>query len=146
MRCIFCDIVAGREPASRIFEDDRIVAFMDIRPVRAGQALIVPRAHIDHFCDLPDDLATHIFLAGQQLARTMQEVLSPVRVGTVVHGFGVPHAHLIVIPLEHPWDITSSANALLDDGNIIFKWEQVPLMPRAELDEMAARLRTEHDA
>jgi histidine triad (HIT) family protein len=145
MSCIFCDIVAGRAPASRIFEDDRIIAFMDIRPVRRGQALIIPREHIDHFSDLPDDLAVHIFRAGQQLARVMRIAMTPARVGTVVHGFGVPHAHLVVIPLEHPWDITSSANARIEDGAVVFRWEQVPLASRDELDAAAALLR-QHNA
>jgi histidine triad (HIT) family protein len=143
--CVFCEIVANRVAASRIFEDEHIIAFMDIRPVRRGQAVIIPRRHIDHFSELPDDLAVHVFLAGQHLARTMRRVLSPLRVGTVVHGFGVPHAHLVVMPLEHPWDITSAAFSLIEDGAVVFRWEQVAHADRDDLDAMAARLR-EHDA
>jgi diadenosine tetraphosphate (Ap4A) HIT family hydrolase len=66
--CIFCDILAGRAPATFVHRDDRLAVFMDIRPVRTGQVLIIPRVHIDHFSDLPDDDALNIFQFGQRLA------------------------------------------------------------------------------
>jgi len=138
--CIFCAILSGAAPASRVYEDEHILAFMDTRPVRAGQVLVVPKQHIDHFCDLPDELATRVLLLGQRLARALQAEHQPARVGMVVHGFGVPHAHLIVLPLHHAWDITSAANAYLDNGQIKFRWEQLPLTPRAELEALAGQL------
>jgi histidine triad (HIT) family protein len=137
MACIFCRILEGREPASFIHQDDHIAAFMDIRPVRPGQAIVIPRLHVDHFCDLPDDLATRVFLFGQQLSRTLRDLFQSPRVGMVVHGFGVPHAHLNVLPLQHTTDITSARNALLENGVIRFRYEQVPLVERGELDRMA---------
>ena len=140
--CIFCDILAGRAPASFVYRDDRLAAFMDIRPVRTGQVLIVPHAHIDHFSDLPDDDALNIFQFGQKLARAMRRSLEGERVGMVVHGFGVPHAHLVVLPLLEGPDITSAQNAVLVDGEVRFRWEQVPLAPSAELEQTAQRLRT----
>jgi histidine triad (HIT) family protein len=140
INCVFCAILRGTEPVSRVYEDDHLLAFMDIRPVRAGQLLIVPRQHTDHFCDLPDELAMRVLQLGQRLARVLRESLQPQRVGMIVHGFGVPHAHLIVLPLQHVWDITSSANACLEGDAVKFRWEQVPLAPRAELDALAAQL------
>ena len=140
--CIFCDILAGRAPASFVYRDDRLAAFMDIRPVRTGQVLIIPHAHIDHFSDLPDDAALEIFQFGQRLARAMRNSLELKRVGMVVHGFGVPHAHLVVLPLLEGPDITSAQNAVLVDGEVRFRWEQVPLAPRAELEQTAQELRT----
>ncbi len=139
--CVFCAILAGREPASFVHHDDHLAAFMDIRPVRAGQVLIVPRSHIDHFSDLGDEDASRIFLFGQKLARAMRNTIAPRRVGMVVHGFGVPHAHLVVLPIMVGPDITSAQNAVLEDGVIRFRWEQVPVAPRAELDANAQVLR-----
>ena len=140
--CIFCDILAGRAPASFVYRDDRLAAFMDIRPVRTGQVLIIPHAHIDHFSDLPDDDALEIFQFGQRLARAMRNSLELKRVGMVVHGFGVPHAHLVVLPLLEGPDITSAQNAVLVNGEVRFRWEQVPLAPRAELEQTAQLLST----
>jgi histidine triad (HIT) family protein len=140
--CIFCSILEHSAPASFIYQDDEIAAFMDIRPIRPGQVLVIPRLHIDHFCDLPDDLAMRVLRFGQRLSRALREVVQPVRVGLVVHGFGVPHAHLNVVPLHHIWDVTSAQNALIEDGRVKFRYEQVPLVDRAELDRMAERIRT----
>ena len=67
---------------------------MGIRPARPGELMIIPKEHVDHFCDIPDD--AHILLVAQRLSRSIRRTLSPPRVGLVVHGFGVPHAHLIV--------------------------------------------------
>ncbi len=55
-------------------------------------------------------------------------------------GFGVAHAHLIVVPQHGPTDITSSRFAYLDEGTIEYGIEHVPVVPRAELDDMAAAL------
>ncbi len=140
VNCVFCAILRGTEPVSRVYEDEQLLAFMDVRPVRPGQLLVIPKQHIDHFCDLPDELATRVLLLGQRLARVLRASLKPQRVGMIAHGFGVPHAHLIVLPLQHVWDITSSANAYLEGGAVKFRWEQVALAPREELDALAAQL------
>jgi histidine triad (HIT) family protein len=139
-RCIFCAIRAGSEPCSRVYQDEHVLAFMDIRPVRPGQLVVIPGQHIDHFCDLPDDLAAHVLLTGQRCARALREMFQPQRVGMIVHGFGVPHAHLLVLPLHHVWDITSAANGYIEEGAIRFRWDQVALAARGELDHLAARI------
>ena len=82
--CVFCRIVAGREPCSRVHEDDISLGFMGIRPARPGELMIIPKEHIDHFCDIPDDLAAHILLVAQRLSRAIRRTLSPPRVGLVV--------------------------------------------------------------
>ncbi len=51
--CIFCEIVDRRAEASVVYEDEQIMAFMTIRPVNPGEFLIIPKQHIDHFCDIP---------------------------------------------------------------------------------------------
>lgn len=143
MTCVFCRIVERTEPASIVYEDEQTLAFMDIRPVRTGQLLVIPKQHTDHFADLPDDLASALFLIGQQLSRALRSVLAPLRVGMVVHGFGVAHAHLIVLPLEHAWDITSAQAAGVENGRVHFRWEHLPLAERGALDALAGRLRRE---
>ena len=140
---MFCEIRDRRAPASLVYEDERVLAFMDIRPIRRGQLLIVPRHHVDEFADLPDDLAAAAFMVGQRLARALRGVVSPKRVGMIVHGFGVPHAHLVVVPLEHPWDITAAQFARIEDGRLSFRWEEVPLADRRDLDDVAGRMRAE---
>ena len=54
--CIFCKIIAGEAPVSVVYEDESVLALMNIRPIHPGELMVVPKEHTDHFCDLPDDL------------------------------------------------------------------------------------------
>jgi histidine triad (HIT) family protein len=139
--CTFCEIVAGRGPASVVYDDDRILAFMTVNPTRPGEFLLVPKAHVDHFCDLDDALSAHLCVVAQRLSRNLRERLRPLRVGWVVHGFGVAHAHLIVVPQHDPADIVSGRHVLVEEGVVRFSAEHLPTPPRAELDRLARLLR-----
>jgi histidine triad (HIT) family protein len=79
--CIFGKIVSGSSPSSKVYEDDSVLAFLDIQPVRRGQTLIIPKQRIDHFSDIPDDLAQRVFLVGHRLSRVIRKMLEPERVG-----------------------------------------------------------------
>lgn len=139
--CVFCSIRDGHAPATVVSDSERVLAFMDIRPIRPGQLVVIPKQHVDEFGDLDDALAAEVFLEAQWLSRGLRSLLSPKRVGCVIHGFGVRHAHIVVIPLEHPWDITASQFAEIRDSRVEFRWEAVPLADRQALEELAARLR-----
>lgn len=141
MSCVFCAILNGKQPASLVHADEQVIAFMDIRPARPGQLLVIPRVHVDHFHDLPDDLAAHVLLVGKRIARALMDIYRPARVGMFVHGFGVPHAHLNVMPLHHTWDLTSVHYSYIEDGEVKFAWEKVPLAERAALDAHAEQIR-----
>ena len=138
--CVFCQIVAGEEPASVLYEDESVLALMNIRPIHPGEFMVIPKEHVDHFCDLPDDLACRILVQAQRLSRNLRERLKPERVGLVVHGYGVPHAHLIVAPQHGPDDITSGRMAYLEGGRIKFGVGHLNEPPRAELDRLARLL------
>src|SRR4051794_34973567 len=112
--CLFCKIVAGEIPSTRVAEDDRTVAFMDINPATRGHLLVVPRAHARDVRDIdPDDLAA-VAQAAQRIAATMPERLGADGVN-LLNSCGraawqtVFHFHLHVIPryaadpLRLPW-------------------------------------------
>ena len=138
--CIFCEIAAGRAAASVIHADATCLAFMTLRPVRPGEFLLIPRDHVDHFSDLPDATAAHLMVAAQRLARVARTVLRPLRMGYVVHGFGVAHAHLNVVPQHDPTDIVSALHVDAPGGFRIDQ-EGTPAWDRTDLDAMADRLR-----
>lgn len=140
MSCVFCDIVQGRAPASVIYRDDTMVAFMGIRPIAPGECLVIPTAHIDHFTDLGDATSQKIIVLAQRLGRRLRSHFSPQRVGMVVHGYGVAHAHLILVPQHAPDDITSGRFARIENGRIVFSEDVLPFADRTELDEQAQRL------
>ncbi|MEX3015418.1 HIT family protein [Gymnodinialimonas hymeniacidonis] len=139
--CVFCRIIAGTEPASVIHEDALCIAFMTLRPIRPGAFIVIPREHIDHFTDLPDDLATHLLRVGQHFGRRLLTVTEAARIGYVVHGFGVPHAHLNVVPQHDTLDIISARFVITEDGSPFRVTETaIEITSRDQLDAMARAL------
>ncbi len=100
--CIFCNIVQGRAPAEKVYEDDMLVAFWDARPVRPIHILIVPRTHIPTLNDIePDDhILSHIGQAARKIAEQFNVAESGYRLFINVNRGGGQvvfhlHAHLI---------------------------------------------------
>jgi histidine triad (HIT) family protein len=139
-RCIFCEIVAGRLPASVIYEDEHVLSFMTIKATRPGECLVIPKSHIDHFTDITDDLTSQIMRVGQRIGRRMRDVFPCDRVGYVVHGYGVAHAHLIIVPQQDAHDIVSARHMTLTDGEVKFGDDHIPPTPRDVLDHHAKLL------
>lgn len=113
------------------------MAFMEMRPIRPGAFIVIPKAHIDHFSDLSDDLCAKVALVAHKLGRTLRPLFQCERVGWVVHGYGVAHAHLNVVPQHHPLDITSARFAKVEDGEVRFSPSRLTLPDRLVLDEQA---------
>ena len=112
--CLFCKIVAGDLPATRVHEDERTLAFMDINPATRGHLLVIPREHATDLRDIGAEDLNACLAAGQALARTMEEKLGADGVN-LLNSCGrtawqtVFHFHLHVIPrydtdpLRLPW-------------------------------------------
>lgn len=105
--CLFCKIATGEVKAYEVHRDERIVAFLDIGPIRPGHLQIIPRAHFETFDDLPADLAGAILQLGQRFARKLKEIYAVDRVAFMFTGGDIPHAHAHVIPLVEKTDVTS---------------------------------------
>ncbi len=126
MASIFSRIIQGEIPCHRVAESEEFLAFLDIRPIRPGHTLVVPKREIDQFFWLPDDLLTGLMLFAKPIARAIQMVTGAERVSAAVAGFDVPHAHLHLIPADSMMDLDFS--------------RQAPADPDA-LAEMAGRIR-----
>jgi len=102
--CVFCGIIAGEVPASRVYEDDDVLAFMDVRPLTAGHLLVVPRAHAASLEDLDVDAGMRVFAAAHRLARALRNSAVPCEgvnfflADGVAAGQEVFHVHLHLIP------------------------------------------------
>ncbi len=102
--CIFCEILAGRKPASFIHRDDRCCAFLDIRPVNPGHTLIIPVAHAACLSELDADTGAHMFLIAQNIAAGLRksgircEGINLFLADGAVAGQEVFHVHLHVVP------------------------------------------------
>lgn len=118
--CIFCKIVAGEIPATRICENDDVLAFMDIGPIVKGHVLVIPKAHHNPLSATPDDVLARVMAVVRIVAKALEEGLGAD--GVNVHqangaaaGQVVPHLHFHVIPRfendGHHWNWNATAYA-----------------------------------
>jgi histidine triad (HIT) family protein len=105
MASIFTRIIEGEIPAHKLREDDRFLAFLDIRPIRAGHTLVIPKVEVDELFDLDDDLLGDLFVFAKPVAAAIKRVSGAARVGVAVVGVEVPHAHVHLVPLDGAHDI-----------------------------------------
>jgi histidine triad (HIT) family protein len=95
---IFTRIIDGEIPGRFVWRDDRAVAFLDVRPLSPGHALVVPIAEVDHWTDLPADLAAHLMTVAHAVGNAQRAAFDAPRVGLMIVGFEVPHVHIHVMP------------------------------------------------
>lgn len=105
MASIFTKIVNGEIPSYKIAETDQYYAFLDIRPIKKGHALVIPKEEIDYIFDLEDELLGGLMVFAKKVARAIEQVVDCNRVGVLVIGDEVPHAHVHLIPFETAADI-----------------------------------------
>ena len=100
MASIFSKIIAGEIPAYKIAEDDRCLAFLDVRPVVFGHTLVVPKLEVDYFFDLEDDYIGELTLFAKKVARVLRLEVECIRIGVMIAGLEVPHAHIHLVPMN----------------------------------------------
>jgi len=98
MPSVFTRIINGELPGRFVWKDELCAVFLSIAPLRPGHALVVPRAEVDHWIDLPADTATHLMAVAQIVGKAQQAAFTPARVGLLIAGFEVPHVHVHVVP------------------------------------------------
>ena len=136
--CIFCTILAGAAPVSPVHEDEQVVAFMDLFPVNPGHLLVVPRHHAAAMADLDDALFAQVMTVGRRLAAALRATpglrcdgVNLFLADGEAAGQEVFHLHLHVIP-------RFTGDRFRIEGD----WENARERPRAELDQIAAAIRT----
>ena len=145
--CVFCAIIRGDEKAVIILETERLMAFLDHRPVFRGHTLLVPKLHVRLLSDLPADQVPEFFLTAQRLERAVEDGLgadgSMILINNVVSQ-SVPHLHLHVIPRNfkdglrfwlgprHPYDAADPAEGYADRI-------RAALPPDGRREDLAAR-------
>lgn len=130
--CIFCRIASGELKAATVYEDERIVVFLDNAPLFAGHCLVCPKEHIETLLDLDHSMLEPLFAVAKRVA------------GAVEHGLGaggslicinnrvsqsVPHLHVHVIPRRPK------------DGLKGFFWPRRPYRDNAEMETVTKALR-----
>ena len=98
--CIFCKIVKGEIPAIKIWEGENSLAFLDINPMVPGHTLLIPKKHTDYLFDIGDDEYCGLMQDAKTVAKILKQKMGTKRIGVVVEGFLVPHAHVHLLPIN----------------------------------------------
>jgi histidine triad (HIT) family protein len=98
--CIFCKFIKGEINTAEIYEDEKFFAFLDNKPLNSGHTLLLPKKHIDYIFDVEEPLYSEIFKTAKKLSKSIKNAVGSKRIGLVIEGFGVSHAHIHLIPLN----------------------------------------------
>ncbi len=107
MSCIFCEIIKGNIPSHKIWEDESAFAFLDIHPINEGHALVIPKKHEPDLHNLEESEYAGVMHAVREVSLMVDKALQPKKVGLLVAGWDVPHAHVHVVPMNDYHDLTS---------------------------------------
>lgn len=104
MSTLFTKIIEGEIPGQLVWKDELAAAFLDIEPLRPGHVLVVSRDEVDHWVDLPPTTLAHLTDVAATIGRAQQAAFGSARVGLIIQGFEVPHAHVHVFPTDDAAD------------------------------------------
>ena len=133
--CIFCSIVRGEAPSSRVYENEKVVAFMDAYPVNPGHLLVIPRDHYPKLADLDPELGGEVFKVAIEMAEALRradiqcEGVNLILADVQAAGQEVHHVHLHVIPRY-------------EDDNFSMSSITRERPTRDQLDDAARKIRT----
>ncbi len=135
--CVFCDIVAGKIPCSRIYEDEKTLAFLDINPVARGHTLVIPKAHYRNLFDLPEEEVANVYKVVKKVALVVKKAVGAE--GILIFQANekaalqaVFHSHTHIIP---KW-VDDPINKVLSE---FYQYAQKP--EREELEKLAEEIR-----
>ncbi|GAA5988280.1 hypothetical protein JCM5350_002841 [Sporobolomyces pararoseus] len=99
--CTFCEIVAGEQEAYKVYEDEHVLAFLDILPIRSGHLLVVPKQHYERVSNLSDEISAEIGRALPRVSRALCRAVDQPDFNIVSNqGYAqvVPHVHYHLVP------------------------------------------------
>ncbi|RLD51835.1 MAG: HIT family protein [Bacteroidetes bacterium] len=128
MASIFTKIINGDIPSYKIAENENFFAFLDINPLTEGHTLVVPKKEIDYIFDLDNETLGEMMIFAKTIAGALDKSIKCVRVGVIVIGTEVPHAHIHLIPFN-------------DEAELNFKREKLKLS-EDKFKSIASKIKT----
>ena len=138
--CPFCQIIADRATARRVYEDEHTLAFLDLHPISRGHTLVIPKKHVEWFTDIEpqDGIAGPFLKSCYVVARKLKHAFDCEYVTMLIRGTRVPHLHMLLIP-----SVKGEEN-LLDKTLALHHFAQVRMKPPfsdTELDQIAEQVK-----
>lgn len=130
--CEFCKLVRKEGPVSLVYEDERAMAFLDIRPMNEGHMLVIPKKHYRYIYELPDEEIAHLFQIVRRVACGVKKAVHAGGISITQHnespaGQDVFHLHVHIIPRY--------------EGQRLPRPDEIPEASRERLDEVARQVR-----
>ena len=126
MATLFTRIIKGEIPCHKILEDENYLAFLDIRPINPGHTLVIPKKEVDYIFDIDDKSLAGLVTFAKKVAGLIRNAVPCKKVGIMVAGLEVPHAHIHLVPI-------------FDIGDLNFA--KAKPVPNEELAKVAAKIR-----
>jgi histidine triad (HIT) family protein len=129
--CIFCKIIRNEIPSVKVYEDEDVLAFLDITPVNKGHTLVIPKTHIENIYGFPDEILSSVMKVVRDLSVSVKEATQADGINVIINNEGaagqiVFHAHYHIIP------------RFAEDG--LRHWKGTTYNP-GEQEEMGERIR-----
>lgn len=124
MASVFSKIFAGEIPCFEVYRSQNVLVFMDIKPLTQGHCLVIPKNEVDHYHHLPQEIAVEVHKTALKVAKALQQVTGAERIGWVVAGFEVAHAHVHLIPCNTMEEMSFENNRLETDSDALREMAQ----------------------
>jgi histidine triad (HIT) family protein len=118
---VFTKIIKGEIPSHKIYEDDKTFAFLDIHPTKPGHILVIPKKQIEFVWDLPPEDLHALWDTASKIAKHIQPIIGSKRIGAMVVGFGVPHAHVHLVPIDDVSELKEADDTIEPDHEALAK-------------------------
>ena len=105
MASIFSKIISGEIPAYKLAENEDFLAFLDVNPLCAGHALVIPKKEVDWIFDMEDQDLSQLHIFAKKVALAIKATVPCIKVGVAVIGLEVPHAHIHLVPMNKVGDL-----------------------------------------
>ena len=106
MASIFSKIIAGEIPSYKIAENEKCFAFLDINPIVFGHTLVIPKKEVDYYFDLDDEYLAELNVFAKKVAQALRQEVDCIRIGVMIAGLEVPHAHIHLVPIQSVGDLS----------------------------------------
>jgi len=108
--CVFCKITRKEAPASTVYEDEKIIAFLSIQPINVGHTLVVPKKHYENIYEIPEEEVAYLYKIVKKIAEAVKKAVDAEGIRIVQNngeaaGQVIFHLHVHIIPMSktHPW-------------------------------------------
>ncbi|WP_299582485.1 HIT family protein [uncultured Sunxiuqinia sp.] len=105
MASLFTKIISGEIPAYKVAEDENYLAFLDIFPTAKGHTLVIPKKEVDYLFDLDDNTYIGLNQFAKKVAIGLKKAIPCQKIGVMVLGLEVPHAHIHLVPMQSEKDL-----------------------------------------